>query len=342
MKNCFSIKFIELLFLILLIAFSPAIIEAQTIDNNKFIISEIIVKENNSVGKVELLDMMGLKVGDKLDSDVITKGIKSAFLKGLFTDIKVNAAVKDKNNVQLTIEVVEREIIESIAIVGLERLRRDKIRDLFELKEGMIFYENEATNATSKLVKQIEKLGFPDVQVTTDIAKKNGTNKVKIQLIITENSPLIIKQLVIPVDKRFIGKSLGINPGDIYNEKEVKDKIQALTIKFKEKGYFRFQIKYEYIKTSEQLELDVDKGDRLEIKFNGNDNISKSDLLKETLFTELESANDIIIKESIDKLIKLYHKKGYCNVEIGYDLTNINGIIHIVFNIKEGKRYKIS
>jgi len=343
--SCFSLLVFH--FSLFTFLFLPAISVAATVDNQitkDCIITDIIVKENHYIDRDEIIDMMGIKIGDKLNHDIITNGIKSAFLKGLFTDIKVSTVSNtvDNSSVQLIIEVTERQIIDSISIIGLDLLRRDIIREVFEIKEGMVYYENEAVEASGNLVKQIEKFGFPDAQVTTEITKKENSNKVKIKLTVKENKPLTIKQIVIPVDKPLIENQLDISIGDIYNEKEINEKIQSIVTKFREKGYYRFQINHQYIKASEQLELDVDKGDRLEVTFNGNENISKPDLIKELLFLELESTNNIVIKESIDKLIKLYHKKGYCDVQIGYDVNYKDDIIEIVFNIKEGGRYKIS
>ena len=359
------------------------------------IITEIIIKNNHTIGRDEILDMMGIRIGDSLDYDVITRGIKSAFLKGSFSDIRVSVAPVDSppegggattpikggattpikggatmgvvprppikepvdglRPVLLLIEVVEREFIDSISIEGNVLLNKNIIRELFEIKENMVYYENAVVLATDKLINQIEKLGFPDIQATTEIIRNKGSNKVMIKLIIKENDPYIIKRILIqpasmPTEKPLIDKKLKIYVGDIYNEKEIKDKIQSLITYFKEKGYFRFQATYEYNKETGQLILKIDKGESLNIVFTGNNHISDSDLTKELLFFEIESINPQVIMESIDKLIKYYHKNGYPNVSIEYNISNEEGALihsesarmHISFNINEGVLYKIS
>lgn len=328
-------------------------IEAE--DNGKYIISDIIINKNHYVKRDEVIDMMGIKIGQPIDYDVITNEVKSMFLKGLFTDIKVSidpvGAIhelpKDQGikSVRLLVDVHEREFISSIIIEGNELLRRDKIRELFDIKEGMVFYEKEVVNATNKLLKQIEKLGFKDAQVSSEIIKKEGSDKVKIKLNIVENKPLTIAEIVILGDetiKKLIGSYLKISTGDIYNGKVVNENIQSMIDKLKEKGYYRVQIDHEYIEDSRQLVLDVNIEHRLDITFNGNNNISKTDLFKQLLFFEFESANRAVIERSIDKMIKLYHRDGYYNVEIGYNVTDKNDVTNIAFSIKEGTRCKIS
>ncbi|MEC4676574.1 MAG: POTRA domain-containing protein [Nitrospirota bacterium] len=42
-----------------------------------------------SIGEDEFLDMFGIREGSVIDGDRVRKGIKRAFLKGLFEDISV-------------------------------------------------------------------------------------------------------------------------------------------------------------------------------------------------------------------------------------------------------------
>lgn len=78
------------------------------------IIRDVEVDGLYSIKKEELLYLLDIKKGEKLDPDKITIGIKRAFLKGIFDDIRVY----NEGDGRLRVVVKERDILEGISVEG--------------------------------------------------------------------------------------------------------------------------------------------------------------------------------------------------------------------------------
>ena len=74
--------------------------------------------------------------GRAVDEDLIRKGIKRAFLKGIFEDISIDVSEGDDH--RITVNVKEREFIKKVQIKGNYPVSAKKIAELFLLKEDQV------------------------------------------------------------------------------------------------------------------------------------------------------------------------------------------------------------
>ena len=98
-------------------------------DSAGSVVSDIEVRGLYSIGKDELLYLLDISPGDKLDTAKVREGIKRAFLKGIFEDISVETIPGEKDKV--IISVKERDFIKKIYIEGGHNLPRKTIKKLF-------------------------------------------------------------------------------------------------------------------------------------------------------------------------------------------------------------------
>ena len=120
---------ITLAFLLLLTAYCllPAAIGAS--DSDK-VIKAIEVEGLSRIKDDELIDMICLRVGDTVDREAVKKGIKRAFKKGIFQDIKV-ISESYEGGLKLRYVAEETPFIGKINIIGNELIPIRKIKEAF-------------------------------------------------------------------------------------------------------------------------------------------------------------------------------------------------------------------
>ncbi len=104
-------------------------------------------------------------------------------------------------------------------------------------------------------------------------------------------------------------------------------------------GYFT-DVKFDISETPEGRVLTVivkEKPAIHNITFRGNFNIKEKNLLDAMEIKRLAVASEPIIKEAIEKGLKVYREKGYYGAKINYTLEPfVPGEVNLVFNVEEG------
>ena len=76
------------------------------------------------------------------------------------------------------------------------------------------------------------------------------------------------------------------------------------------------------------------------LAFNGNKRISSGKLAKELAFKQGDYLDLFLVRNGVETMTKLYHKRGMAFVEISLDESQLS-LGQVVYNIKEGPRVKI-
>ncbi len=110
-------------------------------------ITKIEVEGLYSMDKSELLYLLDLAEGGAVEPDSLRRGIKRAFLKGLFEELSVTAM--DDGTVR--VKVKERDFIEDIGVRGNKYLSDRGVKSGFLLKEKMPMRYHRIERAESEL-----------------------------------------------------------------------------------------------------------------------------------------------------------------------------------------------
>ncbi|MBI4653813.1 MAG: outer membrane protein assembly factor BamA [Nitrospirae bacterium] len=308
--------------------------------NSEWIIKAIDVEGAMRIKPEELIDIVGLSVGDAIDKDTLKNGIKRAFKKDLFIDIKAVAepfqvgSDSTRDGVKLKYIVKEIPLVNRIHIKGNKFISERKIKGILIFKAGEDFREEFLENAKSAIIGFYVKKGFPDINVKIDVDKDKSPYKVNFYIKIEEGSPLIIKALTVPEKVKDLIK---IREGDIFDIEEIDKEINRIKEYYKGHGYIKPLIgPYEF--TEGELKIPVMAGQRLEVNFKGNTVFSSKRLLKEIAFIKDEEITDELIEDTINRIKRLYYQEGYNHVQIAGGIETEDTITTVDFFIFEGKR----
>jgi outer membrane protein insertion porin family len=292
----------------------------------------------HSIGQDEFINLLGFKKGMAVNEDMVRKGIKRAFLKGIFEDISID--VSDGADHRITVSVEEREFIKKVQIKGNYQLSSKKITGLFLMKEDRLLRYDLIPLAKEELKKTLALYGFPEALIEVEVAKDKEPYRANVNVTIDAGKPLAIKALRIVGTGLDIRDSLKTKPGDVYDQSRLNDDLKQLAERLKKEGYYKPAVgPYSYHEG--ELEIAVSPGKKLTVAMEGNNAISEKDLMKEVPFFPTETFSDEAISEAIAKMVFIYREAGYASAQIAPVIKSDEETIHITFFIFEGGKYSI-
>lgn len=296
------------------------------------IIRAIEVEGLTRMKRGEFIDLLGLRVGDEIDTVRLDRGIKRAFRKGIFLDIK--ALSEDyEDGIKLRYIVKELPVIDRIIINGNLRVPTGDVKKAFLLKEDEVLKEELLPKAEKELISLYHRRGFTNVKVNIrTITTDKG--RVNILIDIDEGTPLIINRIDILTDVRGY---ISLKEGDILNMDVLDDDIKRIEEVYREEGYIR-PIVGPYIFQDGELIIPVKPGPRLEISFEGNEVIKTKTLLRLVTIPEYEELTDEQIEDLINNIKRYYLSIGYYHVQVIGGIERGRDLIRLKFFIIEGKR----
>jgi outer membrane protein insertion porin family len=299
------------------------------------IAGEIEIQGLYSMGKDELLYLLDIASGEIIDADRIRKGIKRAFLKGIFEDISVETTDGEKPKV--VIRVRERDVIKNIDIKGDYDLSKKTIKELFLLKEGQDIRCDILDEAIRDIKTRLSTLGFPRASIKAEIERLKKPYRINIILIVYTGDPEKIKKIVVSGAGDEIRSLMKLSEGDIYNQVTLKKDIERIKAYYKGRQYYKPVIEPPSFSDG-TLSILVNPGKRLSISTEGNENLSTKTLLKEMPFFEAEDFHDDIVEEAVQRLQTLYHSKGFTMAQAVPVVTSKDDYHSLNFFIYEGPR----
>jgi outer membrane protein insertion porin family len=298
-----------------------------------------------SLGREEFMSMLGIAPGQEVNEEIVRDGIKRAFLKGVFDDIIVRVADGESPTVEVTVK--EREFIDKVSVRGDSALSGRLIRSLFLMKEGQQMRYDLIGRAEAALKEEIDAYGYPDSTVKVGVEKSGRPYRVNVVLDVDTGRPRIIGKITIVLPpgyrvtlQRSVLGAMKLSPGDADNRVTLAADLKRIKDFLKKQGYYG-PVAGPSSFHDGVLEIRVDPGKHLDIRVEGNSAISESDLLKEMPFFETENFNDEAIEEAIDRMIALYHGKGYTFAQIAPVTHAAGEEISSTFFVFEGERVKI-
>jgi outer membrane protein insertion porin family len=314
-------------------------------------ITDINVTGLRTISRAELLDMMDIGTNRYYDEETIRRGIKNAFFKGIFSDIKVS---DDDAGGVLSIEVTERVFVQKITVKGSHEFSDAGIREMFPLKEGMELRLEAPASPLRALEAALSLRGYPSARVSSVVREGSNPARAVVELVVSEGRPAIVRKVVCTAAEPCSSRYVSIQAGDVYDQTKITRELNRIRERLMKDGYYAPAVgPYSFDADSGELRLPVDPGKLLKIAFTGNEVFSNRELKKEMPFfepgivpspdvTDAGRINEDSIEEAVMRILAMYQKKGYIVVQVDYSIkeTPTEGV-ELEFKIKEGVRYKI-
>jgi len=295
-------------------------------------------------------DECNIIIGELLSLPQVRDCIIHYYRKGLFKDVTAEA-LQEENGVGLWFYFVEKMKVNDIKIKGNYYFSAKKIKAAVVLKKGGELSDEKIAVSKENILKLYKEAGFFNATAVIFTNLKGEGKKLDIVLKIEEKGRARISDITFSGYKVFdeakLRSLLKKGRDDYYNETDISSGIKAITKYYYEKGYIKALVNtpeliYDRGREEVSVNLSIDAGPHVEVKFEGATVVSQAALKKELLIWKERAYDTSVIDESVDHITGLYQQKGYYFVSISYNVEKPDDRnIRIVFNIKEGKSITI-
>ncbi len=318
-----------IVFSLLLIIMAPS----SRAENMAQIVTSIEVDGLARIEEDEFIDLASPGVGAELDLQELRIGIKRAFKKMIFQDIKVVSA-PFQGGIKLTYIVKEIPTVHSVTIEGNMLFSDRQVRKVFPYKEGDDYQEETLEKAEAAILNYYQRKGYPDAIVSMSVQEIDDRAGVNIYITIEEGAPVIIHRVQVLSDVAYL---VSLSAGDVYDKDEVEKIIQKLQLYYKDKSYINPLVgPHQFI--DGELVIPVNPGQRLEVEFENNTVISTRKLKKEVIYVESEEVSDELTAEIADRIKKLYVSEGYYAAQVAAGVELKKDVTRVTFVVFEGKQ----
>ncbi|MBE6314824.1 MAG: outer membrane protein assembly factor BamA [Bacteroidales bacterium] len=316
--------------------------------------------------KKDLEERLGMIPGQQITPNIIAraeqiirnyyaaKGFKNAYVK-----IEQHNDLSKENQVILDVNVNKNNKVKvnKIYIDGNEVLSDNKLKrtmkktnengNILNLFRQKKFVDSDFADDKNRIIEKYNELGYRDAKITFDSVAYFDDKHVDVYLKIDEGQKYYIS------DIRWVGNTvyatddlnavLGINPGDVYNQKLLNKRTQedddAVANLYLDKGYLFFQLVpiEENIKgDSIALQMRIMEGPQARINqviINGNDRLYEKVIRRELRVRpgELFSKSDLM--RSAREIAQTGHFNPE-NMDIRPQPNESDGTVDILFNLE--------
>lgn len=321
------------------------------------------VKSNE---KKDLEERLGMIPGQQITPNIIAraeqiirnyyaaKGFKNAYVK-----IEQHNDLSKENQVILEVNVNKNNKVKvnKIYIDGNEVLSDNKLKrtmkktnengNILNLFRQKKFVDSDFADDKNRIIEKYNELGYRDAKITFDSVAQFDDKHVDVYLKVDEGQKYYIS------DIRWVGNTvyatddlnavLGINPGDVYNQKLLNKRTQedddAVANLYLDKGYLFFQLVpiEENIKgDSIALQMRIMEGPQARINqviINGNDRLYEKVIRRELRVRP----GELFSKSDLMRSAREIAQTGYFNPEnmdIRPQPNESDGTVDILFNLE--------
>lgn len=179
-------------------------------------ITLIDFKGNLNVSDPDMLDLIGIRPGDKLTLELINRATKSIYNHGFFSDVQVEAKTY-KNGVALYFIVIERPLVKEIKFKGLSEINEQEMLEAVTIKEGEIYSNRKEVESVQIIQARYQEEGLFNaiIKVRKDIIDEK-TNSIRVVFLIDEGEDIKISKI------NLIGV-YSVDPEDILANMELEE-----------------------------------------------------------------------------------------------------------------------
>jgi outer membrane protein insertion porin family len=184
-------------------------------------IARIVIKGNRRIEKDAILGVIQTREGELVSPSRLRDDLKAVYKMGYFTDVKLDITDTPQGRV-LTLLVQEKPAIKEIMVTGNNKIKKDKLLEVTDLKPFMVASEGSIRENINKIINLYRDKGYYQAKVTYQLQPVTNT-EVNLVLNINEGGKLAVK------DINFEGNH-SIKSKDLRGVMETKEKIFLVSL----------------------------------------------------------------------------------------------------------------
>ncbi|HDS01669.1 MAG TPA: outer membrane protein assembly factor BamA [candidate division Zixibacteria bacterium] len=353
-------KFSRLLFSLTLLL---TVLFAAGLSAQNLTISSIEVEGNKLADKSLILSVSDFTIGSVLTSTATQDAVRQIYELGLFSDVQLLGEIQDGKYIDLIIKVEEYPVVTEVQYKGNDEISDKDLREIDSIRIGQMISPNQVLSSVKQIKAKYQEKGYYRVKIESELKEVTDdplTNEHVLVFEIDEGPKIRIREIEfvgneIFTDDKLRGK-MGNKPkgflrsGNFDPEKHEEDKEKIVRF-YREEGYIDAAVLSDSVIIDENdprwmtVQIEVYEGPRYyfgETSFYGHKVYGENALYDQLTYEEYDVYNPEKFEESIGQLYSLYQEQGYIHARIFENLTTVDSMINVEFEISEGVPAKIN
>lgn len=326
------------------------------------IVKDVVLRGNRTVATHQLMRNIRTRPGRYFDPDMLQQDVNDLWkmkevhrVVGPFID-------RSADGIVVTIEVVERQLMQSVQFIGNRAITDRALRKETNLTDGQPLDVHEIKMVKHRIEEFYHNKGFPRTQV--EILEGNEDGDSSVVFLIHEDEQQRIWKVEFEGNriasnarlKSFIESKPGVLKviGGLVKRKEIEQDVLRLTSYYRSLGFFNARVGRQITESANgrwlNLRFIIDEGPRYQIRnvsFMGNQAFTDQQL---ATMLELKPAgegapefNAAKMNQDVVSLRDLYGANGFvfAKVEVETRFLEEPGQLDLVYKIEEDKQYRV-
>ena len=228
-------------------------------------IFRIDIEGNAIVSDATIVSKVKVRAGQTYNENIINEDVKNLYATGFFETVETEKKDSSEGTVIL-FKVNEKPLLKKITIEGMRFIRKVKIMESIDIKEGSFVDEFKVKEAVRKIKDLYNVKGFSQAEVNYEINPIVGENEVTVKVNINEKGILKVRKVEVlgneTVSVRRIIKLMKTKKAWLFNrgvfkEKVLEDDLRRITDFYKLEGFSDAVVKIDVEQLSKGIYLIV-------------------------------------------------------------------------------------
>ncbi len=337
--------------ILLALVLAATVVSAQEMTNRN--VKSIDVSGLKTVSEQLVRSHIEMQVGQDYSPSIVARDIRRLYSLGHFDTIRVDVT-PGADGLAVVYAVEEKRNIESIKIIGNNKIRGSKIRGVITWKEGDAFTVDAYDEQRKAILKLYETKGLANT--TVDIGAEDvGQARVRIVFTVTEGRKARIHSVTFEGNKALGAHQLkkGMKTkhsfwffGGKYNEEKFEMDLKGLVDKYGNVGRLEAAVtgtNITYLPSGKKMDIHISVAEGPQYKVDSVEPANNVVFDDDEMMTAVKvHAGDVHNKDQVakdaEKIAKGYLDSGYINAEVTAQVTldREKNVTHVIHNVKEG------
>jgi outer membrane protein insertion porin family len=331
---------------VLAVAIALALVNGRPARAASPVVTAVELVSPQQLPRERVLAAIGPLAGQPRSRWAVRESMDRLWALGLFDAVTVDER-EEGDGVRLVYHLRRRPWLASLAWTGDLGLDRADIAAATRLAQGGDAGDAAIAEARERVLALLRREGFLGAQVDPVIAEDRATNGRHLTLAIAAGRPARLGQVNVTgaqrVDAAQVQKAFGLERGDRYREREVKDGAEAATRFLRERSFLDARVTatpspWDPATNRVNVELRVSEGPEYRVEFSGNSALGDRALERYAELTTLGPIDEFFLETAARAIENAYRERGYALAKTTASLEEREGVRHIQFDVHEGPR----
>ena len=314
------------------------------------LVTGIDLVSSQQLPRERVMAAIGPLPGRPLSRSSVRESLDRLWALGLFDAISVDERA-DGDGVRLVYRLRRRPWLASLTWTGDLGVDRADIAAATRLAPAGAADDATIAGARERVLALLRREGFLGARVEPIVREDPVSNGRHITLSITAGRPTRLGRVSVTgagrVPSGDIVKAFGLEAGDRYREREVKDGTETATRFVRERGFLDGRVSavtspWDPTTNRVNVELRVAEGPEYRVEFSGNSALGDRELARRADLIALGPIDSFVLDTAARAIEIAYRERGYALVRATAVMDEREGIRHVRFDVHEGPRVTVA